>query len=159
MPAYIERMPAGIPGDVSRKSGAHLEPNIVGATPVPYGAPVKLVSGKVLPVGAGDAATVVYGFLVRPYPTQGDSAALGGGTAPAGAQCDVLRSGYMTISMKGTGTPAKRDQVYVRVAAGGGLIVGDIVATADGANTIAVPGCVFMGAADAAGNTEIAYNI
>lgn len=50
MPAYLTRMPAGIPGDVSRKEGATIESSLVGSKAIPYGAFVKLVSGKLEPL-------------------------------------------------------------------------------------------------------------
>ena len=71
--AYITRMPCGIPGDISRKELAKVEPNIMDvATPVDrYGIPVKLVNEKVYPFTTGDDAVVPYGFSVRPFPIQG----------------------------------------------------------------------------------------
>lgn len=158
MPAYLNRMPAGIPGDVSRKEGAVIESSLTGAKPIPYGAFVKLVSGKLEPLAASDAAAVIYGLAVRPYPKQSDAVGFGPASAPAGSLCDVLRSGYMTVTLK-SGTAARGGQVHVRVTAAGGKSVGDIEAAADAENTVAVTGCTFMGPADADGHTEIAYNI
>lgn len=73
MPAYLTRMPAGIPGDVSRKEGATIESSLVGSKTIPYGAFVKLVSGKLEPLAASDTAAVIYGLAVRPYPKQSDA--------------------------------------------------------------------------------------
>jgi hypothetical protein len=62
--AYLKRMPAGFPGDVSRKAEATVEAGLMGAT-VAFGAPVKMDGGKFVALsGASDA---VYGFVVRPY--------------------------------------------------------------------------------------------
>lgn len=158
MTAYLERMPAGIPGAVSRAASATLETGIIGASPVAFGSLVKLVNGKIEAIGAGDTAANVYGLLARTYPTQGSAMELGGGTAAAGMQQSILRRGYMTVLLKG-GTAAKRGQVYVRITAGSGRVPGDLEAAADGANTISVAGCYFMGPADAGGNTEIEFNI
>ncbi|MFR1534290.1 MAG: hypothetical protein ACLSTO_12055 [Bilophila wadsworthia] len=69
MSAYLTRMPAGIPGDVSRKEGATIESSLVGSKAIPYGAFVKLVSGKLEPLAASDTAAVIYGLAVRPYPS------------------------------------------------------------------------------------------
>ena len=63
MPAYLTRMPAGIPGDVSRKEGATIESSLVGSKAIPYGAFVKLVSGKLEPLAASDTAAVIYGRI------------------------------------------------------------------------------------------------
>ena len=73
MSAYLTRMPAGIPGDVSRKEGATIESSLVGSKAIPYGAFVKLVSGKLEPLAASDTAAVIYGLAVRPYPKQSDA--------------------------------------------------------------------------------------
>lgn len=134
MPAYLTRMPAGIPGDVSRKRDTTLEPVTIGATAIAHGAPVKIASGVAVPIASGDAASDVYGFLARPYPMQGTVDALGQATSPAGAAGDVMRRGYMTVKLA-LGTAAKDGQVYVRTTAASGKAVGDIEATADPATS------------------------
>lgn len=116
MSAYLTRMPAGIPGDVSRKEGATIESSLVGSKTIPYGAFVKLVSGKLEPLAASDTAAVIYGLAVRPYPKQSDAVGFGAASAPAGSLCDVLRSGYMTVKLA-SGTAARGGQVYARVTA------------------------------------------
>lgn len=159
MPVILKRMNAGVPGDVTRKESAVIEPNIAGAD-IACGSFVKLSSGKVIPLAASDTAAVIYGLAVRMYPSQSESDDFGGGVILAGTVCDVLRSGYMNVVLK-QGSSARGGQVYVRVTAdeGSKKYVGDIEAAADSTNTVAVAGCVFMGAADENGNTEIAYNI
>lgn len=67
MTAYLERMPSGIPGMVTRKADSVLEPGIVGANPLTYGAPVKISGGKLVALEAGDDASDLYGFLARPF--------------------------------------------------------------------------------------------
>lgn len=155
MTAYLERMPAGFSGDVTRKGNAVLEPNIMGTSPLPFGAVIQLTDGKVAAIASGGT---VYGFLVRPYPMQSFDTDMAAGTMPAAATCDILRSGYMSVPLK-SGTPAKGAQVHVRIVAGSGRLVGDLEAAADGSNTMPVPGCFFMGAPDANGITEIGYNV
>lgn len=147
--AYLKRMPAGIPGDVSRKTEATVEAGLMADT-VPYGAPVKLdAAGKLAALsGASDA---VYGFAVRPYPTMSSAAA-------AGSAQDVLRRGYLTVKLA-QGTAAKGGQVYARHTAETGKAVGDIEAAAVEGKTLAVPGCLFMGEADGSGNVEISFNL
>lgn len=148
MGAILNRMPAGFPGDVSRKTEATIEAGFMTAT-VPYGAPVTLDDdGKFAPVADGDA---VYGFMVRPYPTQMTA-------AEVGSIQDALRRGYMTIKLA-QGTAAKGGQVYVRHTAETGKDVGDIEAAAVAGKNVAVPGCIFMGDADASGNVEISFNL
>ena len=146
--AYLKRMPAGFPGDVSRKAEATVEAGLMGAT-VAFGAPVKMDGGKLVELsGASDA---VYGFVVRPYPTMGSAAV-------SDSIQDVLRRGYMTVKLT-QGTSAKGGQVYVRHTAETGKAVGDIEASAVEGKTLAVPGCMFMGEADGSGNVEISYNL
>ena len=146
--AYLKRMPAGFPGDVSRKAEATVEAGLMG-TIVAFGAPVKMDGGKLVALSA--ANDVVYGFVVRPYPTMNSEAA-------AGSIQDVLRRGYMTIKLT-QGTAAKGSQVYVRHTAETGKAVGDIEAAPVEGKTLAVPGCMFMGEADGSGNVEISYNL
>lgn len=146
--AYLKRMPAGFPGDVSRKTEATVEAGIMGDT-VAFGSPVKLDGGKF--VALSSASDIVYGFVVRPYPTM---ASAGG----SGSIQDVLRRGYMTVKLS-QGTAAKGGQVYVRHTAETGKAVGDIEAAAVEGKTLAVPGCLFMGEADSSGNIELSYNL
>jgi hypothetical protein len=156
--AILYRMPSGVPGDVSRRSKSIIEPAVLDASKPfsAYGLPGKFVSGKLVPVEAGDAATVVAAFLVRPYPIQ-TGAADGSGVASAKIG-DALRFGYMTVK-NNAGTPAVQGQVYMRVAnAAAGKPIGGIEA-ASTADTVAIPGCYFKDAGDASGNVEIEYKI
>ena len=146
---YLESMPSGVPGFVSRMPEATLEPGLVGDEVIPYGAPVKLdATGKLAPLAAGD--TQIYGFLARPYPTGGGGNDPDGRAAPGSAQ-SVMRRGYMTV-VCAKGSPARGGAVHVRL--GGGTVE---TAAEDGA-TIAIP-ALFMGETDADGNVEISYNI
>lgn len=161
--AILYRMPSGIPGAVSRPSQSTIEPAILDPNNAfsAYGLFGKIASGKFIPVGAGDAATAVYGLLVRPYPTQGANASdpLGSAVPATTGVTNILRRGYMTVKLN-AGTAALGGQVYVRVAnAATGKPIGGIEAAADSTNTIAITGATFMSAADASGNVEIAYNI
>ncbi len=160
MVAYLERMPAGIPGEVSRWGHATLESNEIGSAPVPFGAAVKIVAGKTVALAEGDTADAIYGFLARSYPTQGGGTGFSDtetAVAPAGSLQSVMRRGYMSVLLK-SGAGARNGQVYVRVTAVDGKAVGDIEA-APGAGLVATPSCTFMGPADAGGNVEISYNI
>ncbi|WP_175788118.1 structural cement protein Gp24 [Burkholderia cenocepacia] len=159
--AILYRMPSGIPGDISRQSQATVETGFFDSTNPfsAYGLFGKVVSGKFVPIGAGDVATAVYGLLVRPFPTQSSQDPVGTSTPPTKGPADILRRGYMTVQLN-AGVAALNGQVYVRVAAAAaGKPIGGIEAAADGTNTIAIAGATFMAAADAAGNVEIAYNI
>jgi hypothetical protein len=158
------RMPAGIPGALSRDaSQSTVEPaafNSAAAFPR-YGMFGKTVSDKFVPLASGDAATAITGVLVRPFPTQSSQDGMGTSTPPTSGVGDRLRRGYMSVLLA-LGTAAKDAQVYVVTTAGGTVNVGDIVTSASpagGGTAVAVAGCVFTGAADANGVTEIAFNI
>lgn len=170
--AFVYRMPAGIPGDINRAwGGTVVEPNIIDPNnpPLAYGVAVALdATYGIRPIGAGDTADLIYGLLVRPYPTNAQTASgffgqLPLGTAqvpPASGMCDVLKQGYMTVKLYGATAAAPGGTVYVRIAnAGAGQVVGGFEAAADGGNTIVVAKSYFRGAADASGNTEIAFNL
>lgn len=145
MPVYHTRMPAGIPGRVSRKSGVTLESVILGAA-MPFGAPGKIVNGELVPLAEGDTAEAVYGFLASPYPTQSGMAAFGSGEAQKSTVQSVMRRGYMTVRLI-SGTAAKNAPVHL-LPSGLGTNGGS-----------AMENCTFTGAADGDGNVEIAYNI
>lgn len=162
MVAYPFRMPAGIPGAVNRANQSTIEAQVFDpAFPVLlYGLPVKLVSGMVRPVASGDAASVVYGFLARPYPTNSGQAGLGNQAPDITAIADVMRRGYMTVKLNNVTAATKNGAVYVRVAdPTTNTPIGGLEAGADGGDCVLIPGCVFVGPADADGNTEIAFNI
>lgn len=153
--AILYRMGHGVAGDITRQSQATIEPQILGATPFPaYGRFGKMVTGKFVPIGAGDTADDVYGLLVRPYPTQGANASDPIGTAvpPTTGLADVLRRGYVAVHVA-SGTPAHGTGVFIRLSNGA------IEAAADGVNTIQVDGAIFMSGKDAKGIAEIAFNI
>jgi len=155
--AVIEtRMPCGIPGEITRTHRVVLEPGIVGSTDVPHGAPVKLDSGKFVPLSGGESASDIYGLMARSYPTQGGAATLKPNVAPAGSPGDAMRSGYMAVKLA-TGTAARGKTVHVRVTLDGSKKVGDI--EVDKASGNVAINAQFMGAADADGSVEISYNI
>lgn len=159
MVAYITRMPAGIPGNISRTDSLTVQQEMLDTSNLPaFGGFVKLVSGRIQAIASGDAATVIYGLLVRSFPTQSPTNAFGAASPIAGDLVDVMRRGYMQVALA-AGTAAKGAQVFVRVTAGSGRAVGAIETVADSGNCVAVANCFFMGPADASGNVEIAFNI
>jgi hypothetical protein len=161
--AFIYRMPAGIPGDVSRKEMAKIEPQLFDAD-YPclfFGIPVKMSSGKIRPMATEDTGQP-YGFLVRPYPSMmSSSEAVGTATPDVTKVADILVSGYMTVKNY-DGTPAAGGAVYYRSQAGSPAgNQGHVTAENDGSPTtsIAITGCHFMGAEDSNGNVEISFNV
>lgn len=73
MAAYTYRMPSGFAGMITRVDTSDTEAQTIDSTtpPTSFGIPVKMVAGKIQPLANGDAATVIYGFLARPFPFQG----------------------------------------------------------------------------------------
>lgn len=129
--AILFRMASGIPGDISRRGQSLVEAVILNGAAAfgGYGLPGKTVTGKFVPLEAGDAPSVVNGFLVRPYPTQTANA---DGTGISSAKVgDRMRRGYMTVKSN-AGVPAMDGQVYTRVAnASGGKPIGGIEAASE----------------------------
>lgn len=167
---YAYRMPAGIPGRVNREQEHTGEPNALDATtpPTAFGDAVKIgANGRIQALTAGDAATAVYGLLEAAFPggpgtTYGAETQLLGNTTPQpGSRCTILKRGYMTVRLQGATAAAKGSPVYIRlggtIPAGGRL--NGFEAAADSTNTILLTGAYWMGAADAAGNCELAYNL
>ena len=156
--SFLYRMPSGIAGDVSRKSHSTIEAHQTGVGFAGFGLFGKFdATGKIVPLGAGDTAESIYGLIVRSYPTQSATNALGVAVPSAGFN-DVLRRGYMTVKCN-AGTAKAGGKVYTRITAGTDVKpLGGIEAVADGENTIEV-NAIFMHAADASGNVEISYNI
>ncbi|RRA01902.1 structural cement protein Gp24 [Burkholderia cepacia] len=163
--AYTFRMPAGFAGDLQRAEVATIEPQQIdsAAPPTVFGVAVKLVNGKIQPINnAADTAALVYGVNLRPYPIQGNGTdPLGTSTPPTSGVTDVLKRGYVDVSLGGTTAATKGGTVYVRVAAAAaGKPLGGFEAAADGTNTIAMPASwYFTGPGDTYGITEIAVNI
>jgi len=163
MTAFLYRMPSGIPGDVTRQSLSTIETQMLNSSlPFPgYGLPGKIASGAFVPITTGDTAASVYGLLVRPFPTEGanPSDPLGTGVPQVNGPANILRRGYMNVKVN-AGTASLGSTVYIRVATpSGAKVIGGIEAVSDTTNTIAITGASFMGAADASGNAEIAFNI
>lgn len=164
--SFLTRMPAGIPGAISRNQMAQVEPQQFDPDHVfiAYGRAVKLSASELIqPIGAGDTAADVYGVLVRPYPlqiTSNSDQALGAGTPPTSGINDVIVAGYISVQLYGATAAKRGGQVYIRIAnAGAGEVVGGFEAAADGGDTITPNGWTFMGPADADGMTEIRINV
>lgn len=167
---YSYRMPAGIPGRVNREWEHTGEPNQLDATtpPTAFGDAVKInASGRIQALAAGDNAAAVYGLLEAAFPggpttTYGAATQLLGNPTPQpGGRCTIMKRGYMTVKLQGATAAAKGGPVYIRLAGtipSGGRLNG-FEAAADSTNTILLTGAYWMGAADASGNCELAYNL
>jgi len=174
--AFTFRMGAGFPGDITRIELATVEPCLidVNSPPTAYGQPVVMdpTTQGVRPIAAGDSAlTAIYGFTVRPFPTQQQSTANFGATVLGGTQVpptsgviDVLRSGYILSQLSNpTVVPVKGGTVDVWFAASSGAHVqGGVEAAHTGGSSFTIVGSTttdFNGGPDANGVVEVAFNI
>lgn len=143
--AFLYRMPAGIPGAISRPQSIDVAsvPANPSAPFAAYGVPGKVVTGKLVPLQAGDGPGVVYGLLSRPYPIGGPNASdpLGTSVPPASGILSPMRRGHMTVLLN-AGTAALQGPVYVRngnpsgtKVIGGIEAVSESVGAATGGNT------------------------
>lgn len=143
MTSFLYRAPSGVAGDVTRPDDTVVEPGLLNAAQAPtaFGAPVKLVSGKFEKIAASDAAAVFAGILSRIAPSiAGDTAqTFAGGTPNTDSVQGIVVEGYVNVVCT-VGTPVRGGTVYMRVVAATGKAVGDLEATADGANNVALTG-------------------
>lgn len=164
MPSLLYRMPVGIAGAISRPQDLTTEPVILNSanTFSAYGLAGKDSSdGKFIPLAASDAATVITGLYVRPYPatsTPDMVRQVGTGKNFTG---DVMKRGYMTVNIGSTAVNlVKGAPVYVRNAnPTDASPLGAILGAAVTDETVVLPNATFTGAGDADGNAEVAYNI
>ncbi|WP_413207770.1 hypothetical protein [Rhodospirillum sp. A1_3_36] len=150
MAAYSTSMPTGIPGGVSRRAEATLEPVKLSAE-TPFGTPLALTAGA---AGAAVTAASVVSFLARAFQT---GAGTGGNSASAGSIQDQLRRGYMSVRLSGAEATAavRGGSVKLIEADAGEYVTGELAVSAG----VAIPGATFMGPQDSDGTVEIAFNI
>ena len=158
---YYKNLDRGYPGARSRvhEGGETLESKIVGegeSVDIYNGSPVALnAAGEIVPAESAVLAGKLFGFVVRPYPSQGVGSLTGEDESlQVGTVATVMRRGYMTVSVA-AGTPAARAPVYV-VTTTGDAPLGSISAASTKATAIA--GAFFTGDASD-GIAEIEFNI
>lgn len=182
--AMLYRMPSGRPGDVNRAWQSTEEPNLLDPNyPFVYYGLVGVMDQadyQVRPAGGTsatqkvDTAAVLYGLLIRPFPTNqqttssffgGDPLSYNPDAPPSAGPCDILKRGYMTVALA-SGSAAAVPGAPVYVMATGADITGQVPGGAIFANNAAgtvqagAPGSTyFRGAADSNGNVEIAWNL
>lgn len=146
MTSFLYRAGSGVPGDITRQLDTIVEQALLNSAKVPaaFGLPVKMTAGKLEKIEAGDTAASFYGILTRLSPSiAGDTAqTLGAGTPNANAVQGVMVRGYCNVACT-IGTPVRNGTVYMRVVAASGKAIGDLEATADGANNVALTGVVW----------------
>lgn len=166
MVAYLRSVPAGVPGTVVDNVHTVIESGEYNADlmPAAYGAPVKLVNGLVSKIEAGDTAATFYGILARSNPgSSGDPSFNGyGAGVPVETQIPSVAIGPLgggRVLVKCTiGTPVKGGVVYMRVVADSPALVGDLEATADGSDNVALTKVVWgVSGKDSASTAEVLF--
>lgn len=168
------RMGAGSPGTVNRTHPASIEPALNDASnPAAFfgqGVIVNTSANSVRAVLTSDTTTpaTIWGVTVRPFPFQQQTASnygattLGGEAPLTNAAIDVLRSGYILVTLGNfaAANATKGGQAYIWFAASTGLHVqGTWEAAASGGNTALITGALFNGPADSAGVVELGFNV
>ena len=159
MTSILYRASSGVAGDVTRPDNTVVESGLLNAAQAPgaFGAPVKLVSGKFEKIAASDAATVFAGILSRIAPSiAGDLVqTYAGGTPNADSVQGIVVKGYVNVVCT-QGTPARGGQVYMRITADTGKLVGDLETAADTGKCVALSGVTWaVDGKDANNVTEI----
>jgi hypothetical protein len=159
MTSILFRASSGVAGDVTRPDDTVVESGLLNAAKAPtaFGAPVKIVSGKFEKVEASDAATVFYGILSRVAPAiAGDlNQTFAGGTPNASSVQGIVREGYVNV-VCAVGTPARGGQVFMRITADTGKLVGDLETAADSGKCVALTGVTWaVDGKDSSNVTEI----
>jgi hypothetical protein len=159
MTSFLYRAPAGVVGDVTRRQDTNIEAGILNPAKAPtaFGVPVKLVSGKFEAIESGDEATDFAGIITRVAPAiNGSLNETFEGASPWVEQVQgIAVEGYVAVKCA-IGTPVRGGAVFMRVTAATGKLVGDLEATADGANNVELVGVVWaVDGKDASGTSEI----
>ena len=183
--AFLYRMPAGIPGDVNRSWASTDEPNVLDPNyPFLYYGLVGVMDQtdfQIRPAGGStttnktDLAAVLYGLIIRSFPTNQQTTSTYFGSQPlanpsltpppASGPCDMLKRGYMTVLLQGATAANPGMPVYVQVTGADANtttdVCGGIHAAADAGCTQAgtAGSTYFRGGADTNGNVEIAWNL
>lgn len=143
MTAYLYNAPAGVVGDVSRPDESNVEPAMLVAVAAvfaqAFGIPMRYVTGGIAQFIGASVAADFAGILVREAPSISGNLNSGlNDTVPNPDQVQgLLVRGYAYVKCT-IGTPARGGVVYVRVVAGVGKAIGDLEATADGADNVAL---------------------
>lgn len=155
-------MPHGFAGSYSRQPDMIVATLPAGGTnPIVFGTPLKLSSGKVVPMGSGDAATAFIGVAGREFKSSLEYLSQGDGAYAPSEAVSVFERGKINVVCQ-KGTPALGGSVYVRVAANSSYptaVVGGFEAEADSTNTVLLTNCNWYGPADANKVAELSIRV
>lgn len=158
-------VPSGVPGVVTRlDTPPTIETQVYDAAAMPTAFGTLVVvdpTNNVRAITGSDSSysSLTMGFLVRPYPTQQNSTtgSVGSGSPNSLALANVMKRGYMIVTLQNSTAATKGGQVYVRYTTSGQLVLGGVEAGSSG--NLTITGAYFTGPADSSGYVEIAYNI
>lgn len=162
--AFTYGVPAGVAGSVSRPLDSEIESVYLGATPpTAYGTVLVPESGtgKYIAIAGSNVAGDIKGFLARSVPniSGGIDNTFTANTPNVTALQGRLTRGYMRVACT-VGTPVKGGIVYVRIVAATGKVIGDLEATSDTINSLAITGAEWaLNGKDANNIAEIRYTI
>jgi hypothetical protein len=140
MTSYLYAPPSGVPGDITRTDESNVEPAML-ITPFPlnYGVPMMFAAGGVSFAAAPTAAAFA-GILARAVPgiSQSNTNEQTNVFQPNQSEPQGLMvRGYVAVICT-IGTPVRGNPVYMRVVAAGPALVGDLEATSDPGNNVAL---------------------
>lgn len=140
MVSYLYQAPSGVTGDITRVDESNVEPVML-VTPFPanYGLPMMYAVGGVT-FSATPTAAAFAGILARAVPgiSQSSTNEATGVFQPNQDEPQGLCvRGYVNV-ICGVGTPVRGTVVYMRTVAATGKAVGDLEATSDPGNNVAL---------------------
>jgi len=154
---FVYRAPSGVPGDVADNNQSLVETLWLDPAnpPLAFGAPVKIVSNLVNAIEASDTAADFYGVLTRSIPGVSGSSSNSGAAVPNTTYAQgILVDGYVFVYCT-IGTPSINGTVYMRVVAATGKAIGDLEATADGSNNVALTNVIWAAAGKDSNNVAV----
>lgn len=128
-----------------------------GSANIPFGTPLKLSSGAVVAMGAGDSSANFIGFASREVKSALDYTSQGTGVYAPNDPVAVFQRGSINVICQ-RGTPAYGTAVYLRTVANASYptaVVGGLEAAADAGKTIQLTNCAWQGPADANNVAEL----
>lgn len=141
--AYTLSAPAGVVGDITRVDETNVEPaNLIAVSSVyaqAYGIPMAYATGGISQWQGSNVAADFCGILARTAPeisgntNQGLTDTIPNSSFPN----NLVVRGYVSVVCT-IGTPARGGVVYVRTVASGSKNIGDLEATTDPGNNVAL---------------------
>lgn len=150
------QMPHGFAGTYSRQPDMIVNTFPCGQDAIPFGTPVKLSAGKVVPMGTGSAAADFIGIAAAEIKSSVNFLDQSQGVYTKDDAVAVFQRGAINVKCQ-RGTPTYNGAVYVRITENASYptaVVGGFETDADSGKCIAVPTLKWVGAADSNGIAE-----